>query len=229
MDVDPPWRRFFATEQEAQVVGQIVDSFHRLYYQIGLAGLTWRQTFWHGVGVRKCPLDLWVYQEMLYELKPDLIVETGTAFGGSALYLAHMCDLLGKGEVVTVDVEEHDVRRPHARIEYVHGSSVDPAIVARVAERVRGKSSVLVLLDSDHRAPHVLEELRAYAHFATVGSYCVVEDTNVNGHPLMDQHGPGPWEAIAQYLQETNDFMIDREREKFLLTFSPWGYLRRLA
>ncbi|HZR00195.1 MAG TPA: CmcI family methyltransferase, partial [Chloroflexota bacterium] len=159
----------------------------------------------------------------------DLIVETGTAYGGSALYLAHMCDLLGQGEVVTVDAAQHPDRPKHGRIEYVHGYSTDPAIVGHVAARVRGKESVLVLLDSDHSAPHVLEELRLYSRFATVGSYCVVEDSNVNGHPLIDQHGPGPWEAIQQFLEETKDFVIDREREKFLLTFSPWGYLRRVA
>ena len=229
MDVAPLWRRYFGSDEEARVAGQIVDGFHRIYYAIGERGGTWRDTYWHGVRVRKCPLDLWVYQELLHELRPDLIVETGTAYGGSALYLAHMCDLLGQGEVVTVDAAQHPDRPKHGRIEYVHGYSTDPAIVGHVAARVCGKESVLVLLDSDHSAPHVLEELRLYSRFATVGSYCVVEDSNVNGHPLIDQHGPGPWEAIQQFLEETKDFVIDREREKFLLTFSPWGYLRRVA
>ncbi|HZQ97896.1 MAG TPA: CmcI family methyltransferase, partial [Chloroflexota bacterium] len=88
-----------------------------MYYALGERGGTWRDTYWHGVRVRKCPLDLWVYQELLHELRPDLIVETGTAYGGSALYLAHMCDLLGQGEVVTVDAAQHPDRPKHGRIE----------------------------------------------------------------------------------------------------------------
>jgi cephalosporin hydroxylase len=224
----PVWRRFFS-EQDAPAVQQVIDNFHRLYYQLGPQGGTWSDTHWFGVRTRKCPLDLWIYQEIMYELRPDLIVETGTAYGGSALYLAHLCDHLGKGEIVTIDGASHASRPEHPRVEYLHAMSTDPGLVEYVGERASGNETVLVLLDSDHSRDHVLEELRLYTRFVTLGSYCVVEDSNMNGHPVIDGHGPGPWEAVEQFLQETDRFVIDASREKFMLTFSPSGYLKRVA
>ena len=99
----------------------ITDAFHRLYYD----SETWKQTTWLGQPVQKCPLDLWVYQEILVETRPDLIVETGTYLGGSARFLASVCDELGYGRIVTIDVLEHPGRPRHRRITYVNGSSTD--------------------------------------------------------------------------------------------------------
>jgi cephalosporin hydroxylase len=223
-----PWRRLI-DEDQAEVLENVVDWFHRLYVELGPVGSTWRDTRWLGTHVAKCPLDLWVYQEMLQELRPDLIVETGTAWGGSALYLASMCDLLGKGEVLTVDLVDLPDRPAHPRIEYLHGSSTEATVVGKVAARAAGKEQVMVVLDSDHRAHHVRKELELYSRFVTVGSYLVVEDTHVNGHPLIDNHGPGPYEAVEEFLRDRSDFVVDRSREKFLLTFNPCGFLRRVA
>lgn len=205
----------------------ITDRFHKMYYY--RRQRTWRNTTWLGTDVLKCPLDLWVYQEILHELRPDWIVETGTFDGGSASYLASLCDLLGSGQVLTIDPREHPGRPAHPRITYVRGLSTDPEVVAGVAERVVGARCVLVLLDSDHSRDNVLAELRAYHRFVTPGSYCVVEDGNVGGHPVAREFGPGPTEAIRAFLAESPAFEVDHSREKFYLTFNPGGYLRRVA
>jgi cephalosporin hydroxylase len=206
----------------------VVDGFHRLWYETGEAGGTWKDTRFLGVPTWKCPLDLWVYQELVHELAPDLIVETGTAHGGSALYLAALCETTGRGEVVSVDVGDWPNRPPHPRLTYLTASSTDPAAVKQVARRASAAETVLVVLDSDHRRDHVLSELRAYAPLVTPGSYLVVEDTNVNGHPVYEEFGPGPMEAVEDFLKERDDFVVDPAREKLLLTFNPGGWLRKL-
>ena len=137
-----------------------VDAFHRLFYDTH--DTTWKQTFWLGVTVRKCAFDLWAYQEILVETRPDLIVETGTYLGGSAFYLASICDLLGHGKVVTVDISAPPGRPRHRRITYLQGSSTDPGIVDRVARRARRAKRVMVVLDSNHSRDHVLRELEVY-------------------------------------------------------------------
>ena len=205
----------------------VVDEFHKLYYDGYRLGITWKDTSWMGVSTEKCPLDLWLYQEIVHELRPDLIIETGTCLGGSAFFMAHMCDLVGKGQVVTIDIEDRDGRPQHDRLEYLCGSSVDEGIVERVRAMTEGAETVLVLLDSDHRKDHVAKELEVYSPFVTRGSYLIVEDTNINGHPVGADFGPGPMEALDEFLATTNEFVIDEGKEKFYLTFSPRGYLRR--
>ena len=208
----------------ARSQGETVGAFHRLYYDS--ARRTWSNTYWFGTATQKCPLDLWVYQEILHELRPEVIVETGTADGGSALYLASVCDLLGKGEIVTVDVVERP-RPAHERITYLTGSSTAPEIVSRVTELVGGKAPAMVILDSDHSRDHVRDELRSYAPLVSSGSYLIVEDTNVNGHPVLPDFGPGPMEAVEEFLRESGEFSVDDSREKFFLTFNPKGFLRK--
>jgi cephalosporin hydroxylase len=203
----------------------ISEQFHELYYE----SRVWRNTFWLGVETLKCPLDLWIYQELLHEVRPRYIIETGTAGGGSALFLASICDLLGTGEIITVDIEERPARPAHARIEYLTGSSVAAETVRAIEERIAGGGGpVLAILDSDHSRQHVSRELRIYGALVTEGSYLIVEDTNVNGHPVLQNHGAGPMEAVELYLQETSQFIPDREREKFFLSFNPKGYLRKI-
>ena len=180
-----------------------------------------------GTRIIKCPLDLWIYQELVFELEPDLIVETGTMDGGSALYFASLLDLLGTGEVVSVDKVDRPGRPSHPRIDYVLGSSVDEDVLAEVRARAERARTVLVALDSGHTADHVHAELHAYGPLVTPGSYMIVEDTNINGHPVEPTFGPGPMEAVHAFLGETTEFELDRDREKFLLTFNPSGFLRR--
>ena len=203
----------------------LIEQFHTLYYDRNEQ--TWGNTFWLGHRVLKCPLDLWSYQEILHELQPELIIETGTYQGGSALFLASICNLLGRGEVLSIDVDRRDDRPRHPRISYLTGSSTSNAILRQVRHRVKGTAPVLVILDSGHAKDHVLAEMHAYAPLVTPGSYLVVEDTNLNGHPVDSDHGPGPAEAVAEFLERNDAFVRDERREKFLLTFNPGGYLEK--
>jgi cephalosporin hydroxylase len=209
----------------AREVSSLINDFHRVYYDG--REQTWGNTFWLGHRVLKCPLDLWIYQEILHEVRPELIIETGTYLGGSALFLASICDLLGHGEVVTVDADRREGLPEHPRITYLTGSSTSRNMVRSVRDRARGKSPVMVILDSDHRREHVANELAAYAPLVTLGSYLVVEDTNINGHPVDSGHGPGPFEAVEEFLARNDRFARDLSREKLLLTFNPGGFLKR--
>lgn len=181
-----------------------------------------------GTIVAKCPFDLWVYQEILHEVRPDLIIEAGTATGGSALFMAGICDLLQNGKIITVDVAEQP-RPAHPRVRYVTGSSIAPEFISLVEAEAKQAKKVLVVLDSDHSKSHVLAEMRLLHRFVTVGSYLIVEDSSVNGHPVFPEHGAGPYEAIEEFVKENRQFKIDLEREKFLMSFNPNGYLRRVA
>ncbi|MDQ3932853.1 MAG: cephalosporin hydroxylase family protein [Actinomycetota bacterium] len=218
------------TSPPAAVRRTIIEQFQRLYYHSG--DTTWRDTWYRGVRIWKCPLDLWLYQEILHEVRPALIVETGTAFGGSAYFLADLCELMGRGHVVSIDILAQPDRPDHPRVTYLSGSSTAPEIVAQVRSRLpsgRPDGAVLVILDSDHGRDHVLAELRAYGPMVTTDSYIVVEDTNVNGHPVFPSFGPGPMEAVDAYLAETEVFVLDESKHKFLQTFNPRGYLRKEA
>jgi cephalosporin hydroxylase len=209
-----------------QVRRALVRQFHRLYYHSHEQ--TWQDTRFLGVQVWKTPLDLWLYQELIHDLRPDVLIEAGTKFGGSAYYFARMFDLLGHGEVVTIDVEAQPGRPEHPRITYLDGSSTDPAVFARVGEILAGRTP-LIVLDSSHRRRHVLAELRLWSPLVPVGSYIVVEDTHAGGHPVTTNIGRGPWAAVNDFLRETDDFEVDESMHKFLLTFNPRGYLRRVG
>jgi cephalosporin hydroxylase len=187
----------------------------------------WTKATWLGAQALKNPLDLWVYQEILHETRPHVVVETGTYRGGSALYLASLCDLLGAGEVISIDIEPlRDDYPRHPRITYLGGrSSTDPEVLAEVRARVDGRPT-LVVLDSDHSQAHVEAELEAYAALVPVGCYLVVEDSNIG--QIRKDLLPGPLQAIETFLAGTDEFEIDHEREKFLITFNPKGYLRRV-
>ncbi len=204
----------------------IIRAFHELYY--ARKEQTRGNTRWLGVPVQKCPLDLWIYQEIIYETRPDLIIECGTANGGSALYLASIYELLGTGHVVTIDITPHKVRPQHPRITYLTGSSISPEVVKQVKQLAVKAKRIMVILDSDHHKDHVLRELRTYSPLVTPGCYLIVEDTNLNGHPVVPDFGPGPWEAVEEFLRQNHDFEIDQSREKFMVTANKNGYLRRI-
>ncbi len=200
-----------------------VSRAHNVFY----ASNAWTQATWLGSQALKNPLDLWIYQEIMAETRPDVVIETGTYRGGSARFLASVCDLLGSGEVISIDIEPlRDDSPEHPRITYLGGrSSTDPDVLEEIRERVSGRRTMIVL-DSDHSKSHVDAELEAYAPLVPVGCYLIVEDSNIG--QIRDDLMPGPLQAIEAFLAKTTEFEIDREREKFLLTFNPSGYLKRV-
>ena len=206
---------------------ELVDRFHRYYYQS--SERTWSNMRWLGVPTLKMPLDMWIYQEILYEVKPDVLIECGTYNGGSALYFASMMDLIKKGRVITIDIEPKPNLPKHPRINYLLGSSISPEIVAKVRSLIKPGETVMVSLDSNHSKAHVLAELKTYADLVSVRSYLVVEDTNINGHPVYPEFGPGPMEALNEFLPDHKNFTIDKEREKFFVSFNPSGYLKKVS
>jgi cephalosporin hydroxylase len=206
---------------------EVVRRFHELYYRHWLAaGADTLNLSWFGHELVKCPLDLWIYQELLVRTRPDFVVETGTWCGGSALYFAMQFDHIGHGRVITIDIAPKPNRPEHSRITYITGSSVDTAIVGQVREAV-GMRRAMVVLDSDHSAGHVYNEMIAYSPLVQAGDYLIVEDTNVNGHPAYPDFGPGPMEAVDKFLSENDEFSIDRRCERFLMTQYPRGFLKR--
>lgn len=202
---------------------------------------------WLGRPIIQYPQDMVAMQEIIWEIKPDLIIETGIAHGGSLIFSASMLELVAsctgeQGEVVGIDIdirphnrkaiEEHPMFK---RITMIQGSSIAPEIVAQVVEKAKGKKRVLVCLDSNHTHQHVLEELKAYAPLTSVGSYCVVFDTVVEDIP-KELAGDRPWgpgdnpkTAVWEYLKTHSEFEIDKNIDhKLLISVAPDGYLRRV-
>lgn len=207
-------------------VKQATDLFHQIYYHA--SHQTWNETYWMGVPTLKCPLDMWVYQEIIYETRPDLIIETGTYHGGSALYMAMICDAIGSGKVVTIDVLKRDPQPEHSRLEYILGSSTSTEVVSQVESMITEDTKVMVILDSEHKKEHVLHELAIYSEYVKKGDYLIVEDTNINGHPVRPSWGAGPMEAVEEFMRTNYDFEIDKSREKFLMTQNPRGFLKKI-
>jgi cephalosporin hydroxylase len=193
----------------------------------------WMNTKWLGVESAQTPTDNWSMQEIISEVKPDYIIETGTLNGGTtAFYAAVLSFVNDNGKVITIDIEPHveDASKLKVwkdRVELITASSVDPKVTDHIAQEVQGKK-VLVTLDSLHTRDHVLKEMEAYSKLVSPGSYLVVQDTSVNGHPLLPDWGPGPMEAVQDFLKTHDNFIVDRSREKFLLTFYPGGWLKRV-
>lgn len=206
-------------------ITDITKMFHMCYYNSRI----WENTFWHGHQILKCPMDMWIYQELIWKIKPDFIIETGTFRGGSALYYAHLFDLQGQGEVITIDVMERPNRPEHDRIHYLIGSSSDAEIFSQVQSMIGESKKVMVVLDSDHSRDHVFKEMQLWHGMVSQDSYMIVEDSNVNGYPVRPDFGPGPMEAINDFLQVNNTFKIDNSQEKFLMTQNPRGYLKKIA
>ena len=213
-----------------------------LQWLLHSAGRRYSYNFrWMGRPIIQYPQDMIAMQEILWEVRPDLIVETGIAHGGSLVYYASLCELMGHGEVLGIDIdirphnraaiESHPMAR---RIRMLQGSSIDPAVVAEVTRLAQGKR-VLVVLDSNHTHAHVLAELEAYAPLVSVGSYCVVFDTVVEDMPadaFPDRPwGPGdnPKTAVHEFLRRNQAFEVDGDIEaKIQITVAPEGYLRRV-
>ena len=228
--MNQPTGSYFPTRDQQPLSDReanVVREFHELYYQRWTTGSgDTKNLSWFGYHLIKTPLDLWIYQELLVRTRPDIVVQTGTLNGGSALFLAMMQDLLGHGWIISIDIEDRPHRPTHPRLSYITGSSVDQAVVAYVFKQV-GAGRAMVILDSDHRADHVYDELIAYSPLVQLGDYLIVEDTNLNGHPVYRDFGPGPMEAIKKFLAKDDSFCVDTGCERFLMTLNPGGYLRR--
>ncbi len=219
-----------------QTEKDLVDNFHRLFYgkgQLKAHGDSDEITIemeahYCGHLVQKNPLDLWVFQEILWECKPDLVIEMGTASGGTTLYMADVMDRIGNGHILSIDIDNRlGVVPLHPRILYMVGDTLRPSIIDFIREEAKSYEKVMLILDDDHGTEHVLEELLQYSKLVTSGQYLIVEDTNVD-HPL--QYGDGPGKAVKQFMEDERSmgFRVDKKREKFLLTFNPGGYLKRL-
>lgn len=215
------------TKLSAEKQTELMKLFHDLD--------VWRQTWFQNVQIEKNPLDLWMMQQIIYEVQPDFIVETGTWKGGSALYWAHTLNGMGleNSRVITVDVQDmaftaaaHPLWKKY--VTFIKGSSTDPKVVADIAGRTSGHKTI-VALDSDHTMGHVLNELKAYAPMVTSRSYLVVEDTHMDGVPTQPGFGPGPMAAVLEFLKSggNKDFEQDFSREAMIMTFNPGGWLRR--
>ena len=187
------------------------------------------RTSYFGVKTFKCPTDAWVYQEIIFETRPEVIIEIGNKNGGSTLMLAHLCDLVGKGRVIGLDLSHETVPaivRDHPRITLIEGDAC--AMVGKVEKLVDGAVSVLVIEDSSHTYENTLNVLRTYEKFVKEGGYFIVEDS-ICHHGLDEGPAPGPYEAIDSFLQSNPDFISERQHEHFLITWNPKGYLRRRA
>lgn len=185
------------------------------------------QTTYFGVKALKNPLDHWVYQELIYENQPDIIIEIGNANGGSTLSLAHFCDLLGRGKVIGLDISHQEIPdsvKNHCRITLIEGDACQ--CFTEVEKLISSNDRVLIIEDSAHTYENTLNILRIYSKLLKAGDYFIVEDS-ICHHGLSVGPDPGPYEAIEAFLKENGDFVIDRNRESFLITWNPKGYLRR--
>ena len=183
-----------------------VQEFEKQYYAAGI----WSDTRWLGIRSEQAPTDNWSMQEIISELRPDYVIETGTMNGGTTLFYAAVLSFVNpSGKVITVDIApqvQEASQRPiwKEKVEMIVASSTDPKTIDQITREVQGKK-VLVTLDSLHTRDHVLKEMQLYSKLVTPGSYMVVQDTNLN-----------------------DDFVVDHKREKFLLTHYPGGWLRRV-
>lgn len=186
------------------------------------------QTTYLGVKALMNPLDHWVYQELIYETQPDIIIEIGNASGGSTLSLAHICDILGRGKIIGIDISHESVPehvKNHCRITFIEGDACQCLVDA--AKLISANDKVLIIEDSSHAYQNTLNILRTYSVLLKPGDYFIVED-GICHHGLSVGPKPGPYEAIEAFLKENGDFEIDRSRESFLITWNPKGYLRRI-
>ncbi|MCV6615487.1 MAG: cephalosporin hydroxylase family protein [Cellvibrionaceae bacterium] len=216
--------------QDKQSDGQICEDYHRWYYD----NKVWQGVEYLGVPCYKSVADMWNYQEILQQLKPGLIVEFGTRFGGSALFFS----VTGRAirddvKVLSVDICHADVY-PAALMDpaiiLATCSSAEPGLIARIQKmREQCPGPVFFILDSDHSKAHVLAELALLREVTRSGDYVVVEDGNINGNPVLPGWGEGPWEALAEYQAEyPDDYSQDKDREaKFGFSFAPNGFLIR--
>ena len=184
---------------------------------------------WLGHPLRQPVLDLWTIQETLYRLQPELLIETGTSYGGSAFFYAQLFDHLGHGRILTADIVKlHNLSHP--RIQFLLGSSTAPAVLEPITRAARAATGpVMVILDGDHGQDHVRQELECYSPLVTPGSYLLVQDGCIDTSPYFQAQRPGPLPAIHAFLRAHPEYAIDRALcDRFVVTHHPDGWLKRL-
>jgi len=176
---------------------------------------------WRGVQIKKFPQDLVLYAQAVFKYKPDWIIETGTYLGGSALFFGDMVMLGGGKRVISIDVKsKHQPQHPF--VEYIVGSSVDLKLFRALRGRLKGKGSVMVVLDSDHRTEHVARELELYSQVVTPGQYMVVEDCYTRrAKPYY------PYPAVQEFTKQRKDFKLYNPEDQFIFAVSRGGWLMR--
>jgi cephalosporin hydroxylase len=185
---------------------------------------------WLGVPLWQNVTDAWLLQEAIVEDSVDLVIECGTNRGGSAYFIGTIFDLLGRGSIVTIDVEKQR-EVDHPRVEYLIGSSTDPGVVATVRQRVSelNPEHILVFLDSDHSQAHVERELAIYSELVGIGDYVCVQDGCIDELRMLRTDRPGPLRAIETFIRSDDRFEVDEERSgRYLVSHSPKGWLRRV-
>ncbi len=185
------------------------------------------KTTYFGVKTLKNPLDAWVYQEIICEVRPDIVIEVGNFCGGSTLFLAHILDALGKGKVIALDLSHKDVPefiKKNRRIKFIEGDACKNSV--RVKKLIKRTDKVLVIEDSAHTFENTLNVIKTFAPMVTKDSYLIIEDS-ICHHGIAVGPNPGPWEAIEEFIKDNQEFIIDRSREAFLITYNPKGFLRR--
>jgi cephalosporin hydroxylase len=219
----PLARRFLLPLGDRFAAGWVLD---RLIQRTGDA----HDVTWLGRQIWQYPLDAWILQEIVSQLRPQVIIETGTYHGGSAFFFATICDALGLegAEVVSIDIAAEETI-PHPRITYISGSSVDPHIIDEVRARAAGRN-VFIVLDSDHTAPHVQAELELYAPLVPLGGYVHVQDGILDTMWRFRKGSPGPVVAVKAFLKSHADFVRDESVEtRYVMTAHPYGWLRRVS
>jgi len=209
-----------------------INEYHKLYE----SNRIWEKNSFFGIPMWKLPMDAFVIQELIIKTRPEYIIETGTGHGGSALFYASICELLGEGKVITIDIknyhksiEQIQKYKWSDRIKFINGGSTNQLIVEEVYKNVENSKKCMVILDSWHTKQHVYDEMNLYSHFVPVGGYMIVEDSHAAGNPVpWEWDDEGPMGAINLWLEENNEWVVDYECEKHLLTFNPSGYLRRI-
>ena len=185
------------------------------------------KTTYFGIRTLKSPNDFWVYQEIIFEKKPDVIIEIGNHRGGSTLALAHICDRLDHGRIIGLDISHAEVSeyvKKHPRITLIEGDAC--LFFEKIRKLILKEERVLVIEDSAHTYDNTLKVLRTYSALIKPGDYFIVEDS-ICHHGLSVGPEPGPYEAIETFANANSDFEIDREKESFLITWNPKGYLKR--
>jgi cephalosporin hydroxylase len=213
----------------SMTLGEYMDYHFYFIHQGYKYGIAESQQRWLGHPIVKSPNDCWIYQEIISEVKPDFVIELGVLFGGGSRFFASILDLVGHGQLIGVDVTLDGAKGlKHPRIELFEGSSVDPVLFEKIKRKVQGKK-VVVIADSDHEKSHVLKELELYAPLVSVGSYLVAEDSMndvMEYHPVPNE---GPQAAAREFLRSHPEFEPDRRwAERYILSLSPLGYLKRI-